>query len=369
MRAELKSRYDATRDFSGKKFRSACYAPFTSLYFDTYGGVRVCCHNVAHLVGDISKDTIDSIWTGKSIRTLRKAIACYDFSCGCQFCEWRLSLGSFSSLTMKGWDQFAIKARSPKWPQMMEFSISNTCNLECVMCAGYASSAIRANREKLPPLAKAYHDAFFIQLEKYLPHLHRAKFLGGEPFLQRECFRIWEAMIRQGLRIPCHATTNGTQWNATVERILSKLPFELAISMDGFTKRTVESIRIHVVYETLLANFRAFHAYARENKTGISLTFCLMRQNWRELGEFCAFADEWDCPVFVNTVKRPPECSLFTLSANDLKQIVEEMEKEASSLLPKLKMNGAVWLGELERLRSIVRLSPSSGPLNILPYA
>jgi hypothetical protein len=37
----------------------------------------------------------------------------------------------------------------------MEFSIGNTCNLECIMYDGRASSAIRAHREKLPPLVSA----------------------------------------------------------------------------------------------------------------------------------------------------------------------------------------------------------------------
>ena len=369
MRADLKAAYDATRDFSQKKFRSACFAPFTSLYFDTFGRVRVCCHNVDYLVGDISQDSIESIWNGSKVRELRKAVAAYDLSHGCQFCEWRISLGSFSSISMRAWDRFPVKAICPKWPQMMEFSISNTCNLECVMCVGHASSAIRARREKLPPLAKAYHNRFFVELEKYLPHLKRAKFLGGEPFLQEECFRIWETMIRQDLRIRCHVTTNGTQWNARVERVLSKLPFELAISMDGFTKQTVESIRVNAAHEKLLANFRAFHAYARENDTGISLTFCLMRQNWHELGQFCAFGDEWGCPVFVNTVRRPPECSLFNLPTTELNRIVERMEKEEVTLLPKLKMNAPVWLGELDRLRSMVRSNPSSGYLHILSSA
>jgi sulfatase maturation enzyme AslB (radical SAM superfamily) len=321
---------------------------------------------VACTVGDISKESIDAIWNGEKIKRLREALAQYDLRYGCGLCEWRMSGGTFSSLTMKAWDRFPVTDFVPAWPQMMEFSISNTCNLECIMCAGDSSSAIRAHREKLPPLVRAYHDAFFVDLEKYLPHLTRARFLGGEPFLQQECFRIWEMMICAGLRTPCHVTTNGTQWNARVESVLSKLPFGIAISMDGFTKKTVESIRVHAVYETLLANFRAFHAYARANETSISLTFCLMRQNWQELGEFCVFAEEWQCPVFVNTVRRPPDCSLYTLSTTELKLIVESMEKEAITLLPRLKMNAPVWLGELERLRSIVRQNPSGGLLKVL---
>lgn len=366
MRAKLKAQYDATRDFSNKKFRSACYAPFTSLYFDTFGKARVCCHNVEYFVGDISRETIDAVWRGEKIKTLRNALTKYNFHSGCEFCEWRMSSGGFSSLSVKAFDRFPVTEFAPAWPQNMEFSISNTCNLECAMCSGIASSAIRAHREKLPPLPRVYQDIFFLDLEKYLPHLRRAKFLGGEPFLQSECFRIWDMMIERELRTPCHVTTNGTQWNVRVEHVLSKLPFSIAVSMDGVTKRTIESIRVRAVYERLLANFRTFHAYARANKTCITLTFCLMRQNWQELGAFCAFADEWECPVFVNTVRTPPDFSLYTLTRSELNKIVVLLEQEAAPLLPRLKMNAAVWLGELERLRSHLRHDSYVAPLKVL---
>src|SRR5216683_1182348 len=150
MRTRIKAQYDATRDFSDKSFRAACYAPFTSLYFDTSGQVRVCCHNVEYRVGNVADETIEAIWRGEKIQKLRDAVARYDLSRGCQFCEWRVSNGHFTSLTMTKWDRFAVRDTAPAWPQMMEFSLSNSCNLECVMCAGYASSAIRARRERLP---------------------------------------------------------------------------------------------------------------------------------------------------------------------------------------------------------------------------
>lgn len=366
MRPELQAQYDATRDFSTKMFRSACYAPFTALFFDTSGRVRVCCHNAKYYVGDISQQTIDDIWRGEKIGTLRNALAKYTFECGCEFCEWRMSSGRFSSLSTKAFDQFPVTELAPAWPQMMEFSIGNSCNLECVMCSGIASSAIRAHREKLPPLPKVYHDAFFVELEKYLPHLKRAKFLGGEPFLQSECFRIWKMMINQHLRIRCHVTTNGMQWNAKVENVLSKLPFGIALSLDGITKRTIESIRVHAVYEALMENFRAFRAYTRANKTCLTLTFCLMRQNWHELGEFCAFAEEWQCPVFVNTVRTPPEFSLYTLGRSELEMIVTSMEREQVGLLPRLKRNADIWVGELERLRSHLRAESAEMLLKVL---
>jgi radical SAM protein with 4Fe4S-binding SPASM domain len=354
MRAEVRAQYDASRNLSDKGFRAACYAPFTSLYFETGGTVRVCCHNFKYPVGNIAYESIEAIWNGEEIRKLRQSLKQYDLRRGCQFCEWRLSTGNFNSVSMTAWDRFPVKDDAPAWPQMMEFSVSNSCNLQCIMCTGIASSAIRSHREKLPPLPRAYRNGFFEELRKFLPHLKRAKFLGGEPFLQRECFRVWEMMIEDGLRIPCHITTNGTQRNARVERVLDKLPVDISISMDGFSKQTVESIRLGASYDAIIENFHVYRSYARSNNTFVSLTFCLMRQNWHELGEFCLFADAWGCPVFVNSVRTPTEHSLYTLSRSELTEVVEEMEREASTLLPRLRGNLGVWVDEFERLRTFL---------------
>jgi molybdenum cofactor biosynthesis enzyme MoaA len=163
-------------------------------------------------------------------------------------------------------------------------------------------------------------------------------------------------MIGQGLRTPCHVTTNGTQRNARIERILKMLPVGISISMDGVSRQTVEAIRLGASYDVIMQNFRAFHSYARANNSGISLTFCLMRQNWNELGDFCLFAEEWNCPVFVNTVRTPTEYSLYALPPDELKLILESMEREASTLLPRLRSNLGVWVDEFERLQAFVRL-------------
>ena len=141
---------------------------------------------------------------------------------------------------MRVFDQFKVSDADPQWPQRMEFSISNACNLECVMCTGIYSSAIRAHREKLPPTQKFYSDEFIESLRKYLPHLSWAKFLGGEPFLITEYYRIWEMMIEDAPLAKCHITTNGTRYNGRVEKFMNDLDFAFAVSLDGQPKRRRE---------------------------------------------------------------------------------------------------------------------------------
>jgi sulfatase maturation enzyme AslB (radical SAM superfamily) len=221
------------------------------------------------------------------------------------------------------------------------------------MCNALNSSAIRARQAKLPPLPRVYSDEFLISLRKYLPHLRRAKFLGGEPLLVLENFRVWDMMIAEGLTTPCHVTTNGTQYNAKIEQIMKALPMGFSVSLDGATKATVESIRVNANYDEQLCILKRLREYTRERRTDLSLNFCFMRRNWHEFGEFCLFADEWGCNVYANTVVTPPEFSVYNLPPAELRNIVDAMQAESHRLGPLLKRNRAVWFAQLDRVRHV----------------
>ncbi len=343
--------YDRSRDFSAKAVRSVCYAPHANLFFDTHGNVRACCWNWDHPLGNAQTQTIDEIWGGAQAELLRRALEKYSFECGCKFCDTQTLDGWTAGAAMRNFDEFRIITADVRWPKRMEFSISNVCNLECVMCSGIYSSAIRSRREHRPPLPKAYSAEFIESLRKYLPHLEIAKFLGGEPFLISEYYTIWEMMVEEAPRLKCHVTTNGTQYNSRVEKFMETLDFSFAVSLDGATKETVESIRVNANFDEQLIILKRFRDYTRERKTNLSLTFCFMRQNWHEFGDFCLFADEWGCNVGVNTVNWPPEFSVNKLPPEELRKIVDGMEAQAGRLESLLKRNRAVWFAELERLR------------------
>jgi len=351
MDAAALERLHARRDFSQKAVRSLCYAPHTNLFFDVEGRVRVCCWNWKQTLGNAKTDSLDAMWAGAKAQMLRRSLEADNLSLGCEFCDQQTKDGWTARASLLNFDAFKVTAPDPEWPQRMEFSISNSCNLECVMCNGLYSSAIRAHREKLPPRPKIYPDAFIESLRKYLPHLVRAKFLGGEPFLITEYHRIWEMMVEDAPHVSCHITTNGTQMNARVADFMAKLNFGFAVSLDGATKKTVESIRVGANFEEQLEILKTLRAYTRERRTDLSLTFCFMRQNWHEFGEFCLFADAWGCPVGVNTVNNPPQFAVNNLPAEELRKIVKAMEAEASNLETALTLNRSVWFAELERLQ------------------
>lgn len=347
--------YDAVRDFSDKFFRSGCYAPFVSLYFDTHGNVLACCKNWSNPLGNVAVDRLDDIWNGVPMQRMRDGLATYQFGGGCETCAWQIRHGDFTKAFPHVFDEFPVESPRPEWPAMIQFGGSNTCNLECVMCNGVLSSTIRARREHMPPLPKYYDDRFFADLRKYLPHLRMAQFFGGEPFLAHECFRIWDMMIEEGLSTRCHVSTNGTQYTARVERVLAALPFSITVSVDGATRGMVESIRVRARYDDVMRNIQRFREYTTQRKTWMALSYCLMRQNWHEFAEFLLFAEELGCEVFVNTVIDPPRHSLFSLPAAEMARLADRFEASGVDVVPRLTINRRVWDEQVAVLRGSAR--------------
>jgi radical SAM protein with 4Fe4S-binding SPASM domain len=352
------ARFDATRNLKGKPFKSLCYAPDVQLSFSPNGDVSACCISRTHPLGNIRNDRLDEIWHGQRIETFRRMLHAYTFPTGCESCQWSLEAERFADHPIRSFDDVPI-SDGVGWPTKLEFALSNRCNLACVMCTGEYSSVLRA-REGLPPIPPAYGENFFSDLARYLPRARSLTFLGGEPFLQKECHRIWDMLIEMDLGIPCDVTTNGSIYDERVERVLHHLPFNIAVSVDGASKKTVESIRVNVKYEVLMENIRRFNTYARGDRDRfhrrrhrrLRLNFCVMRQNWREAGDFFLFAEDAGCAVWRVFVTNPPSCSLFTLPPGELAPIVASLEARSGEMERRLTINREVWFAMVEEARA-----------------
>ncbi len=351
MQPAQREAFDQGRDFSRKAVRSVCYAPFTSMYLDPHGDVLACCQNTEHLLGNVAESSLSEIWHGEPAEELRAALTAYDLSRGCRFCAWQVDDGNYGAAYTQSFEGIEVDAERPAWPRRLEFAISNTCNLECVMCNGEWSSMIRSRREGRAPLPKVYGDRFFDELRPFLHQLHEARFLGGEPFLAAETLRIMDLMVEEGVEVPCHLTTNGTQWNERVERILDRLPVSLAVSLDGVTPETVEAIRVGASHAQLMENLARYRAYTTARGTSLDLTFCFMRQNWHEFGDYLRLGDEWGCRVYVNTVIHP-KFGLYHLPLDEFDAVVERLEAQDPVLRDQLTLNRDLWISELDRLRA-----------------
>jgi molybdenum cofactor biosynthesis enzyme MoaA len=334
------------------------------MYLDQRGMVRACCQNAAHPLGSITERPLLEIWRGARAEELREAVAVGDLRLGCDFCAWQRDEGADATSFARTFDHLPAAGVSPPWPRQLELSLSNACNLQCVMCNGEWSSSIRTHREHLPPLPKVYTDRFFEELAEFLPHLQVVKFLGGEPFLGAESLRVMEMIAAMAPAVEVHVTTNGTQWSDRIERILRRLRVHVVVSLDGVNAATYEAIRIGSQLDDVLDNVQRFADHCRRSSTTFSLSHCLMTQNCSEFREFLELAERIDCSVFVNTVTEPNELSLYHLAPSELRRVVADLEaQDAAAQVGLSGVRQRVWSDQLDRLRHhLDRLESHSPP-------
>ena len=315
--ASLLKKYNKHRPLGPQKY--SCYAPFKSVYFGHHGRVNVCCYNRSHIIGEYPKQSIKEIWFGEEANRLREFIKNDDFSLGCLGCKQQLVGGNFDAVKANQYDERTSNAN--KYPSVMEFELSNVCNLECEMCSGDFSSLIRAKREKLPPVGRVYDADFVKQLEEFIPYLDEVKFYGGEPFLIEIYYEIWEKIIELNPNVRISVQTNATVLNNRVKRILENTNFHINVSLDSLQTETYESIRINADFERTFKNLKWFREYARNRNTFFGVSVCVMRQNWRELPDFINFCNDLDFPVYFHTVLFPLHCSIRDMKAEEIKEV------------------------------------------------
>jgi len=309
----------------------ACYAPFTSMYFDQFGTVLACCINTVNVLGLYPAQTVADIWNGTEARELRAALLEQDFSLGCHDCHSSISSknffavnANFDHLVAHTSDQWVAEHppvaedHRDSWPRMLEFALSTRCNLTCTMCSGSFSSAIR-KAEGLDPLPEIYSESFVAEIRPFLEHVTDVRFYGGEPFLAPVNFLILEALCEVNPDCKVSITTNGTIWNERVQRIVEVLKPTIVVSIDAFSTTGFEAIRRGANRNKVFDNLSKF---SRVKGCKTSLAVCAMRQNWQELPALVRFANLQGLHIGFNVVRYPQDHSLSSANASELTQVI-----------------------------------------------
>ena len=325
--------YNAARRCSDKSL--VCHAPSVNLNFDQYGNARACCYNFKHVLGVWPQKTIKEIWLSKEITELRGYIEENNLGGGCIECGKMIEVGNYAGVRAGFFDEFAVSPLQKKltavahsftkgivYPKVMEFELTNECNLECIMCNGMFSSSIRKNREKLPAIISPYDDRFVDQLDEFIPHLTDAKFLGGEPFMIEIYLKIWERIAALNPSIRIHITTNGTFLNARIKKLLEGLRAGIILSIDSVVPDTYRAIRIGGNFDKVMENLEYFREYTARKRTFLSMAVCPITYNWRELPGMLDFCLQRNIALYMNAVFSPADLSLREQPAEYLEQVI-----------------------------------------------
>lgn len=347
---------------------SACFAPATQLYLAPGGEVRVCCRNFVALGNVVERSLLD-IWQDHSRTAMVDELAAGRYPRGCEPCGVEAEVEGRDLTYPARYDRFApaLVPVAPsavsaggrhtddepgRWPQRIEFNLSNVCNLMCIQCDGRLSSMIRAHREHLPPLPRIYGDEFFDDLARFIPHLAEAQFAGGEPFLARENFRVWDLIAELNPDLRCTVVTNATQWNDRIEQVGRTLRMGYTFSIDGITRETYEQVRERSDFDRVMENIPRYMAMAEEKEARVEVNFCLMRQNHHEFADLLLWADSLGVEVNVCVVRSPEHCSIAAMPPDELEEVADGLRRADESVRDRLEINRAAWIVEFERIQS-----------------
>jgi molybdenum cofactor biosynthesis enzyme MoaA len=316
---------------------SACPAASINLHFSQQGVVTACCFNRQQVLGVYPQNSVSEIWNGEPIRELREALQNNDLSLGCQKCEQQIEArdyGGAHALFYSYYGRITAEKRiergmqpeggpeAPPLPMRLEFNIHNSCNLECVMCHGLASSAIRTRRERLSPMPNPYDETFVDQLEPFLPYVVEADFMGGEPFLIPAYQMLWERIAVVNPKMELCILTNATILDDKIKALLERINCVMHISIDSMYKDTYEAIRKGASFELVMANCMYYLDLMKRKGRPFTWRYCPMRQNWKEIPETVKFCSEKGITLMYNQVDSPVNFSLHTLPVAELQEVI-----------------------------------------------
>lgn len=288
--------------FKNRKY--VCAAPYTTLKFEIDGKMTVCCNNKDYPIGIYPNQTPYEAWNGEKIKDIRNALSKKDFSKGCGQCAKSILAGNGHNTILAVHDKIVPNVEnyfSNEWPIYMIFQHQNTCNYECVMCGGDFSSLIARNREKRPLTNNPYNNSEFLShIEPFLPHVKVFEFLGGEPFLINQNYKIWEMIKKVNPNAVVDIISNGSIYNSKIEELLIGLPnSSVHISIDTISPEIYSYIRRNGNLQNVKINILKLKKIKRMG----GLSVCPMIQNIRDIPNVIKYCERMDLDITFNDVQ------------------------------------------------------------------
>jgi MoaA/NifB/PqqE/SkfB family radical SAM enzyme len=304
--------YNKERPYGTQKL--ICYVARNNLLFSRSGKVMACSYNQSYIFGKYPEQSIDEIILGEKRQKFIDAHSRNNLSLGCNYCRDFIVSGKYHSLKAVNYDIYS-KRKNNLHPAVIEFDISSYCNLRCIMCN-------EKNRE-VESQNNIYNDQFIEEIFPLLKHIKEAKFYGGEPFVIKQYYKIWNIIVNENPQAKIFVITNGTHLDEQIKNLLNKGNFEISVSVDSLNKERFEKIRKGANFENVMQNLDWFIDYAKRKKRNLSVSMTIFRENWKDIPEIMSLCNKYDISVFFSYLYIPEELSLWTLTNKDKLKIKE----------------------------------------------
>ena len=245
------------------------------------GNVSPCCYNFGIVLGNLKRQNLEAIWNGTRLQKLRQEfIEGKPRSCKSRIHNLNCHL-RFQNLDL----HTTYERVQRKKPIKLDLRLGGQCNLRCIMCDVWQE-----------PNGVYDQTSFWSELETgFAANLMEVEVLGGEPFIQKDTYRLISLVEKINPDVGWSFVTNGHFSFRRVEAALNKIKIlRLQLSVDAVSEPTFNKVRIGGDFRLLMKNLHKLHSYQLKRKYAFCLSFCVNQLNWFE--QFSQQLLEWMDP-------------------------------------------------------------------------
>ncbi len=326
------------------KNNTFCVLPFINLSVSSDGAARICCNNKDlgekkfPFLQNITATNNEHPLNSSFHKELRLALTSGVQHSSCNRC-WEVEAGggfSYRNIFNLTYEKRVtadilpnLKAdgalENPKY-FYFDLALGNNCNLRCRMCNPNSSSQWVKDERELnvwgysPVELETFNQLNWFEskaadlfLTEHLKYADRLNFLGGEPLLIKEHFKLLERCIELGFaqNISLQYNSNLTTLPESLKNLWSQFKrVEVNLSCDGL-KNLNEFIRFPMRWEKWLENVIKICSWRKEINLTLSFHSTFQSLNVTQLSDFYFwcwnFADQYQLPrlPFVIYVSQP----------------------------------------------------------------
>ncbi len=285
-----------------------CIVPFSNMILNPNGDVGICRQKgTKHVVGNIQKNGLEEIWNSDFLKEWRQ-----EFLTGnIRICEKEIK-NDACHLSSDNYTLFPEIELSPEQGQSflkLTANFNGQCNLKCTMCDIWMME--NGLYDRIGFWERADTDFF--------PHIKEVELLSGEPFIQKDTYRLIDAVSAVNPEVLWSFTTNA-HWKLTakIKESLDKIKVKnIILSIDSLDPELYCEIRKEGRLEVVLKTLDDLREYEKDRLTrglgplNLTLHFLVMKSNWHELPRVVDFVEDKGLRLTINNCYEPRELSMW----------------------------------------------------------
>jgi len=339
-----------------------CPVPFSTLLFEANGNVCMCRRKGSEFaIGNIQEQDYLEIWNGEKLKNIRAEFLTGRLrTCAVEVERDHCNLDANNADSLP-FIELAVEQQ--RHPLRISPNFNGHCNVQCEMCHIWRY-----------PDGLYDKIGFWRTLENdILPHLREIDTFSGEPFIQKDTYRLIEMAAHANPNIFWSFTTNANwRLNDTIRSYLDMIQVKtFNLSIDSVDPAVYASIRRGGNLDKVLINFDLLQLYEQERiaagKSALGLTIhsVIQRSNWKGIPALLTLRKQRNARIHLKCLFEPPELSLIGMTAAEKRQILAYLLESLGR--EELMMTAALWkvllkdIPKSDRLELILEFQKKTG--------